>query len=203
MPGIDEYRTTAQRTGQYMGRSRFEYGPEIEAFGVKAPEWVEVTVYRWHPASSTKVEFPARVLFREVCATRKDDDGNVLANDRWQKAPVQMTEKCAEASALRAAFPDELGGEHVVEEIEGRTFEAPPAAVATAPAEPQAPAEPEAGPTDSAPITAGQLKVLQKKLERAGKAEADCAAHFGVAELAALPFDRLNDAIAWAAADAS
>jgi phage recombination protein Bet len=186
MPGIYEYRTTAQRTGQYMGRTRFEHGPPTEFAGVTAPEWAEVTVYRWHPASSTRIEFPARVYFREVCATRKDGG----ANDRWSRAPVQMLEKCAEAAALRAAFPDELGGEHVVEEIEGRTFEAEHAP-------PPPPPPPPAPEGDSAVITAGQLKVLKRKLDDAGLDYAGLASEFGVPTIEALRFDQLNAALAW------
>jgi phage recombination protein Bet len=120
MPGIYEYRTTANRTGQYMGHSRPVYGPEIEHFGVKAPEWCEITVYRWNAASSQRVEFPVTVYFVEAAATRKDKKtGEVTLNDRWGKAPRQMLTKCAEAAGLREAFPDELGGEHTAEEIEG------------------------------------------------------------------------------------
>lgn len=122
MPGIYEYRTTAQRTGDYLGHSRPEYGPEINHAGVSAPEWCEITVYRWNERAGIKVEFPARVYFRESCALK---DGK--ANDRWGKAPIQMLTKCAEAAALREAFPDELGGTHTEEEMIGKTFDGTPA----------------------------------------------------------------------------
>jgi phage recombination protein Bet len=117
MPGIYEYRTTAQRTGLYLGRSRFEYGPEIEHLGVKAPQWCETTVYRHH--SSGKIEFPVRRYFVEVVGTTEKN--NVAkVNDRWARAPIQMLEKCTEAAALREAFPDEFGGEQTAEEIDGQ-----------------------------------------------------------------------------------
>jgi hypothetical protein len=114
---IYEYRTTAQRTGLYLGRSRFEYGPEIEHLGVKAPQWCETTVYRHH--SSGKIEFPVRRYFVEVVGTTEKN--NVAkVNDRWARAPIQMLEKCTEAAALREAFPDEFGGEQTAEEIDGQ-----------------------------------------------------------------------------------
>src|SRR5262245_456086 len=47
MPGIYELRTTATRTGFYLGHSKPEYGPETDIKGVKAPEWCELTIYRW------------------------------------------------------------------------------------------------------------------------------------------------------------
>lgn len=122
MPGIYEYRTTAIRTGFYMGHSKPEYGPEIEHMGVKAPEWCAITVYRWSPAASCKVEFPVTVYFRECVATKWDKKaGEHTVNERWTKAPIQMLTKCTEAAGLREAFPDELGGEPTAEEMEGHS----------------------------------------------------------------------------------
>lgn len=121
MPGIYEYRTTAQRTGEYLGHAIPEYGPAATVLGVEAPAWCDFTVYRWNPASRMRAEFPVRVRFDEVVATRFDKETKAeVVNDRWSKAPMQMLTKCAEAAALRAAFPDELGGEHTIEEMAGR-----------------------------------------------------------------------------------
>lgn len=116
MQGIYEIRTTAQRTGQYLGHSRPEYGPEIDAKGVKAPEWAEFTVYRWNDNAGQRVEFPVRVYFREVVAVTKDGK----PNSRWSRAPIQMLTKCLEAAGLREAFPDEIGGDQTAEEMEGQ-----------------------------------------------------------------------------------
>ncbi len=121
MPGIYEYRTTANRTGQYMGHSKPEYGPEVEVLGVKVPQWCEMVVYRWNEASKQRVEFPVSVFFAEAAATKVDKKTNeTFLNDRWSKAPRQMLTKCTEAAGLREAFPDELGGEHTAEEMEGQ-----------------------------------------------------------------------------------
>jgi hypothetical protein len=90
MPGIYEHRTTAQRTGQYLGHSKPEYGPMAECAGVQAPEWCELTVYRWNDVAGMKVEFPVRTFFREVVATKRDGK----ANSRWARAPIQMLVKC-------------------------------------------------------------------------------------------------------------
>lgn len=122
MPGIYEYRTTAIRTGFYMGHSKPEYGPEIEHMGAKAPEWCSMTIYRWSPAANCKVEFPVTVYFRECAATKFDKKaGEHVVNERWTKAPIQMLTKCTEAAGLREAFPDELGGEPTAEEMEGHS----------------------------------------------------------------------------------
>lgn len=116
MPGIYEYRTTAMRTGLYLGHSKPEYGPALEPdlLGVKAPEWCEMTFYR-RASNGERIEFPVRVYFVEACAVK---DGK--ANDRWKRAPIQMLTKCTEAAGLREAFPDEFGGESTAEEMEGR-----------------------------------------------------------------------------------
>ncbi len=121
MPGIYEYRTTANRTGQYMGHSKPVYGPDVEVLGVLVPQWCEMVVYRWNEASKQRVEFPVSVFFAEAAATKVDKKTNeTFLNDRWSKAPRQMLTKCTEAAGLREAFPDELGGEHTAEEMEGQ-----------------------------------------------------------------------------------
>jgi len=119
MPGIYEYRTTAQRTGQYLGHAVPTYGEWVDYKGVSAPEWCDFTVYRWNPLAQMKAEYPVRILFREIVATKRDGNPNA----RWSRSPHQMLTKCAEAAALREGFPDELGGTHTVEEMEGRVID--------------------------------------------------------------------------------
>jgi len=116
LPGIYELRTTAQRTGEYLGHDKAVYGPLIDVKGVKAPEYCEFTVYRWNELAKTRVAFPVQTFFREVVATKRDGTPNA----RWAKAPIQMLTKTAEAAALREAFPDELGGQQVEEELSGQ-----------------------------------------------------------------------------------
>lgn len=142
-PGIAEHRTTAFRTGQYAGADPTSFGPTVtktftarskkgEALSatVTFPEWAQVTVYRM--IAGQRVAFPGpRTLFDEWFGLRK---GAEVPNDRWTRAPSQMLEKCAEAAALRKAFPEELGDESTAEESEGRMTDVTPA-----------------GPTDPAP----------------------------------------------------
>jgi phage recombination protein Bet len=124
LPGIYEYRTTAHRTGQYLGHSIPVYGPEIDYCGVKAPAYCDFTVYRWNPEAKMRAEYPVQIRFSEVVATTKDKKTYQLCvNARWTKAPQQMLTKCTEAAALREAFPDELGGTHTVEEMEGQVLD--------------------------------------------------------------------------------
>lgn len=124
MPGIYEYRTTATRTGLYLGQSDAEFGPEIEHLGVKAPAWCRIVVYRWNEKAQMRAEYPARVKFAEAVATTYNKKtSEIEVNARWSKAPEQMLEKCTEAAALRKAFPDELGGTHTADEMVGQQLE--------------------------------------------------------------------------------
>lgn len=116
MPGIYEYRTTATRTGLYLGHPKPEYGEEKDYKGVVAPEWCDFTVYRWNDTAKMRAEYPTRVFFREIVALKKGGE----VNARWTRAPNQMLTKCAEAAALREAFPDELGGTHTDDEMHGQ-----------------------------------------------------------------------------------
>lgn len=137
MPGIYELRTTAMRTGMYMGQGKPVYGEHVETYGgVLAPEWCEIEVERWNPKAKRSVSYFGRAEFDEVCVTktvkrkRMEGDKEIeeeheVLNDRWARAPKQMLTKCAEADALRRAFPDELGGVHAEEEMHGRVIDVP------------------------------------------------------------------------------
>jgi phage recombination protein Bet len=123
LPGIYEYRTTAQRTGLYLGHTKPEYGPEKgDDNDVKAPEYCDMTFFRWNEKAAVQVAYPVRVYFREVVGLKKD--GSV--NTRWSKAPIQMLTKCTEAAGLREAFPDEIGGEPTMEEMIGQVVDEVP-----------------------------------------------------------------------------
>lgn len=162
MPGIYEYRITAHRTGAYLGHTEPIYGPEREFAGVTAPEWCAMTFYR--AVGTERAAFPVKVWFSEVVATTRD--GN--ANERWSKAPRQMHTKCTEAAGLRETFPEEFGGEHTAEEMEGRRLgdddpidavpQPPPfvrkseqPVVTTEPPAPPPPDSPDPAPVDAVP----------------------------------------------------
>lgn len=122
-PGIGELRTTAFRTGQYAGRDEAKYGgTKIESVGnvvLEYPEWCQVTVYRL--LGGQRLPFPGpRVYWKESYATTGKDDPS--PNSMWRRRPFGQIDKCAEAAALRAAFPEEVGNEYAAEEMEGRVL---------------------------------------------------------------------------------
>jgi phage recombination protein Bet len=121
-PGIGELRTTAFRTGEYAGRGETKFGPDITqkvgSVELTFPEWAQTTVFRL--IKGQRVEFAGpRVYWLETYATvsRKDDS----PNDMWRTRPRGQLDKCAEAAALRAAFPEEIGSEYIPEEVQSRT----------------------------------------------------------------------------------
>lgn len=171
-PGIAELRTTAFRTGQYAGCDETEFGPdETVTFTGKTkkkdqweeikktitfPSWARITVYRDVNGRVAKFVGP-KVKWIESYATIGASD---VPNDMWESRPEGQLEKCAEAAALRKAFPEELGNMLSAEEMEGRRYETmrdvtpapaedaprrqapPPPSVASPPTAPKEPAEP-------------------------------------------------------------
>lgn len=135
MPGIYELRTTAHRTGKYLGHTPIEWGPEEDLYGVTVPAWASMEIRR--QTEYGIAEFPVIVWFKEVAGTYMKNDKRVL-NSKWWRSPRQMTAKCLEAAGLREAFPEEIAGDYVPEEVDaidaragGITLEAEPAHVAT------------------------------------------------------------------------
>lgn len=135
-PGIGELRTTAFRTGNYAGSDAAIFGPDVtETFKgrvkdgqgwkdatvtVTFPEWCQFTVYRLIKGQRVAMPGP-RVYWRETYARQGKSD---LPNDMWGKRPRGQLEKCAEAAALRRAFPEEIGNEIAAEEAAGQSFDA-------------------------------------------------------------------------------
>lgn len=122
MPGIGLYRTQAARSGQYAGVTDPEFGPDVtETIGgisITFPAWCKVTVKRL--LGNQVVEFAAREFWKENYATAGKD--SAAPNAMWKKRPYGQIAKCAEAQALRKAFP-EFGSAPTADEMEGREFE--------------------------------------------------------------------------------
>lgn len=111
MPGIYEQRITAFRTGQMAGQDEPVFGETISFKGVDVPDWCRVTVYRF--INGERCAFSHTEYFSEACGTTKEGK----LNSMWSKRPRGQLAKCAEAGALRKAFPDELGGVITAEEV--------------------------------------------------------------------------------------
>jgi len=131
MPGIGLYRIQAARTGQYAGVSDPVWGPDttvnLDGTEITFPAWCKIVVRRILPNGAI-AEFVATERWTENYATSRNDTS--APNSMWKKRPYAQLAKCAEAQALRKAFP-EIGAQPTFEEMEGKTLDAENAPVMT------------------------------------------------------------------------
>jgi len=121
MPGIGLYRIIAERSGCYAGLSDPVFGEDISetvgAMKITYPKWCKITVKKILNNGSI-AEFSATEYWKENYASKSKDDST--PNAMWSKRIYAQLAKCAEAQALRKAFPDSIGNEHTYEEIQGK-----------------------------------------------------------------------------------
>jgi phage recombination protein Bet len=126
--GIDGFRLIADRTGKWRGT----VGPYwCDSSG----EWTDVWLQDQYPAAAkvgvlrSDFDEPRWGIARwdAYVATKKGGDPQFM----WRKMPAHMLAKCAEALALRSAFPNDLSGLYTDAEMdqaggnEKRTYDGP------------------------------------------------------------------------------
>ena len=125
MPGVGLYRTDAARTGEYAGITEAEFGPDttdkLDGTSITFPLWARVSVSRRMPSGEI-VQFTAREFWRENYAVKGGQEKSIAPNAMWSKRPYGQLAKCAEAQALRKAFP-EVGSQPTADEMEGKATE--------------------------------------------------------------------------------
>jgi len=100
--GIDGYRLTAARSGVLAGIDDAEYDSEES----DNPAWARVTVYRM--VQGVRCLFIAKARWSEY---------RQASSPMWKTMPYLLLGKCAEALALRKAFPAELSGMYTNDEM--------------------------------------------------------------------------------------
>lgn len=125
MPGIGLYRIQADRSGTYAGADEPEFGPLVSlqlgdgknVTDYQFPEWCKYTVHKL--MGDRLVTFSAKEYWMENYATASKYTS--APNAMWKKRPYAQLAKCAEAQALRKAWPD-IGQAPTAEEMEGKEF---------------------------------------------------------------------------------
>jgi len=154
----------AARTGEYVGSDDAVFEGQLTFSGRPVPSVARVTV--WRLVAGQRCPFTASVRWEE----RAPRDLSANAAFAWREMPYTMLGKCAEMAALRKAFPLDLSGFYVREELErGEDDAAPPAPAPAPPQRPRLPrpsADPGAG-MKLAAMTA-RFKGLHPGMDRAG-----------------------------------
>lgn len=113
--GIDGFRVVRDRIAQRLGIP-VEYEDTLwyDASGVGSSVWISD-----EPPTACRVvvlkdgkRFPGVVRYSAYVQTTKDGKPNSM----WARMGAEQLEKCAEAKALRRAFPNDLSGIYIPEE---------------------------------------------------------------------------------------
>lgn len=107
---IDGFRIVAQRSGNYGGQTAPEW---CGADGVWKDVWLEK-----NPPVAARIGVYYKDAPNPTYAVAKWDSYAQLSSPIWKKMPDLMLSKCAEALALRKAFPNDLSGLYTAEEMD-------------------------------------------------------------------------------------
>jgi phage recombination protein Bet len=151
--GIDGYRLIAERTGLYAGNDDPVFDDEDK------PRKATVTVYKL--VGGVRCPFTASARWEQYYPGEKQ-------GFMWNKMPHLMLGKCAEALALRKAFPAELSGLYTTDEMQQQGGQIVQAEVKQI----EAADEPKAADDDDGQAFEAQLDQWQAKLALADTLDA-------------------------------
>lgn len=126
--GIDGFRLVAERSGKYAGQDGAEW---MTSKG----EWVEAFIPSLHGANPLaarvkvyRSDWPRPAVGVAEWGAYAQTKANGELNSMWTRQGAGQLAKCAEALAIRKAFPQDLSGLYTTDEIDGRieVMSAPP-----------------------------------------------------------------------------
>lgn len=187
--GIDGLRVIAERTGRYEGRTPWQWCGEDGVWRnvwldpKRSPTAARCAVYK----RGFREPLEAVAHFKEFAQTKK---GGELTS-MWATKGAHMIGKVAEALALRAAFPQDLSGVYIPEEMAGE--EEPPPAGRGQPGETvsDAVAEEYRRPSGEPMVNAGQLREIARLVQALGLGKDDALAVYAGAAGRDVPHSRL------------
>lgn len=115
---IDGLRLIAERSSSYEGQAPAEWSGD----GIS---WVQAWINKEPPAAARVGVYKkgfreatyAVALWSEYASFYRDRNGVEKLSPTWKKMPVHMLAKCAEALALRKAFPNDMSGLYTDDEM--------------------------------------------------------------------------------------
>lgn len=215
MPGVGLYRTQAARSGEYAGVTEPEFGEDVtEDIGgvtITYPKTCRVTVKRKLQGGGI-ADFAAVERWKENYAVKGGKEKSIAPNAMWMKRPYGQLAKCAQAQALRMAFP-EIGAQPTADEMEGKAIDdevvingetgeiigkagvQQPQSKSKPPADKPEPQKTDAGKDH--PASEGQINFIRTKLEAVALSEGDLLKKLNVATLDGLTVAQGNAALDW------
>ena len=191
---IDGFRLIAERTGKYAG----QLGPY---WCGRDGRWLEVWLSENAAPFAAKVGV-LRIDFREPLWSvarfstyaQKTRQGDLTRF--WKEMPDLMIAKVAEALAIRRAFPQDLSGLYIDEEMEqASTPDLPTAATTCKQSRSTEPAAPQPGGPELL-VSAGQVSTLEALIRETRADRQKYLQYLDIKRLEELPLERYQEALA-------
>ena len=110
--GIDGFRAIAERSGNYAGNDEYLFNGGLTEFECSVKK-----ITKPHTATSTIKKVVGGVICEFTASASWDAYCPKGSDFMWKKMPFLMLGKCAEALALRKAFPNDMSGLYTDDEM--------------------------------------------------------------------------------------